>query len=250
MPGNEAIDTPPSPPVPCPFCGGHPECVRTSSATWIRCGDCCAEGPVITSPQADLDAIEAWNRREVEDELRQAEARDAARYRALRSQMTFHDTAESEAPVLASVSKRIWYHATDCLDYPLDAVADAAGAADAVNVQTVDAAPADPAAGAWHALSQAARDVLCERQRQVSVEGYTTDHDDEHKASEMALAAGCYAVSSGSYGAGPDWPLPIWPWALEHWKPTFGRRDLVRAGALILAEVERLDRAADKGANQ
>jgi hypothetical protein len=30
----------------------------------------------------------------------------------------------------------------------------------------------------------------------------------------------------------------------EWWKPTNRRRDLVKAGALILAEIERLDRAA------
>jgi hypothetical protein len=33
-----------------------------------------------------------------------------------------------------------------------------------------------------------------------------------------------------------------WPWAPELWKPANARRDLVKAGALILAEIERLDR--------
>lgn len=37
--------------------------------------------------------------------------------------------------------------------------------------------------------SEAAKDVIAERQRQVSVEGWTPEHDDEHVNSEMAKAA-------------------------------------------------------------
>jgi len=36
----------------------------------------------------------------------------------------------------------------------------------------------------------------------------------------------------------------VWTWERAWWKPTTRRRDLVKAGALILAEIERLDRAA------
>lgn len=36
-----------------------------------------------------------------------------------------------------------------------------------------------------------------------------------------------------------QWPFTWW---LDWWKPTTYRRDLVKAGALILAEIERLDR--------
>lgn len=101
------------------------------------------------------------------------------------------------------------------------------------------AALAQPDAPA-RVLSDAARDVLAERQRQVAI-GYDHAHDDEHTESEMALAAGCYALSAGGYAKGQT--PPIWPWSLTWWKPAYGRRDLVRAGALILAEIERLDRA-------
>lgn len=42
----------------------------------------------------------------------------------LNSNTTFYDTAESNAPVLASVSTRIWYHATDDQEsYPFSEVA-------------------------------------------------------------------------------------------------------------------------------
>jgi hypothetical protein len=40
-----------------------------------------------------------------------------------------------------------------------------------------------------------------------------------------------------------------WPWPESWWKPTGDRRNLVKAGALILAEIERIDRAAQQGAS-
>ena len=40
-----------------------------------------------------------------------------------------------------------------------------------------------------------------------------------------------------------------WPWSLDWWKPKDPRRDLVRAGALIVAEIERLDRQPARGAD-
>ncbi|SMO79418.1 hypothetical protein [Paracoccus laeviglucosivorans] len=90
-------------------------------------------------------------------------------------------------------------------------------------------------------VTDAARDVLAERQRQISAEGWTPEHDDAHWREEMALAAACYAIGNSSViGSAP----PKWPWADAWWKPTTPRRNLVKAGALILAEIERLDRQA------
>jgi len=92
-------------------------------------------------------------------------------------------------------------------------------------------------------LTAAARDVLAERQRQIEAEGWTPEHDDQHREGEMAEAAAAYASES----AAPHGGLPMcWPWAKEWWKPAYPRRNLVKAGALILAEIERLDRAAQK----
>ena len=91
----------------------------------------------------------------------------------------------------------------------------------------------------------AARDVLAERRRQIEVEGWTPDLDDEYYRMELAAAASCYA--SPRYYMGSQTPTN-WPWKAAWWKPTSHRRDLVKAGALILAEIERLDRAeARKG---
>lgn len=88
--------------------------------------------------------------------------------------------------------------------------------------------------------------IAAERARQIAVEGWTPEHDDEHTESEMALAAACYAMTAGGYAKGQI--PPIWPWSLEWWKPQYGIRDLVRAGALIAAEIDRLQRIAAPGA--
>lgn len=92
---------------------------------------------------------------------------------------------------------------------------------------------------------QAARDIVAERVRQVVKEGWLPEHDDQHAGGELAKAAGCYAWIAGQSDELRlifDAPPPTWPWDREWWKPTDRRRDLVKAGALILAEIERLDR--------
>ncbi|MCY1406395.1 hypothetical protein D9M71_216580 [compost metagenome] len=83
------------------------------------------------------------------------------------------------------------------------------------------------------------RDVRDERRRQVEAEGWTPEHDDEHCAAELPRAAAAY-ILNGSNDEAPA----IWPWAKSWWKPRDVRANYVRAGALILAEIERLDRAA------
>lgn len=93
------------------------------------------------------------------------------------------------------------------------------------------------------ALTQAARDVLAERQRQISVEGWTAEHDDQHIDGEIAAAAATYAMSAANCIVEQPF-YRTWPWRNSWWKPSTTRRDLVKAGALILAEIERLDRAA------
>ncbi|CDP51962.1 Phage protein [Devosia sp. DBB001] len=109
--------------------------------------------------------------------------------------------------------------------------------------------------------SAAASDVLAERARQIAVEGWTPEHDDSHDHGEMARAAMAYAYGATEYrglGGGLRKPgsLPtgfvwrIWPWAQEWWKPSDDRRNLVKAGALILAEIERLDRFAGRAAHE
>jgi hypothetical protein len=84
----------------------------------------------------------------------------------------------------------------------------------------------------------AARAVMDERQRQISVEGWTPEHDDAHYDEALAFAAACLVTAYPG-----DAPPAVWPWDRSFWKPKDRRSNLVRAGALILAEIERLDRA-------
>ena len=91
-------------------------------------------------------------------------------------------------------------------------------------------------------LTQAALAVLGERQRQVRAEGWTPEHDDEHDDGSLAQAAACYALHTEPAGNVGDY-LRFWPWESDAWKPKGRRHNLVRAGALILSEIERLDRA-------
>lgn len=106
-------------------------------------------------------------------------------------------------------------------------------------------------------------DIVAERQRQIDVEGFSLPHDDKHWNGEMARAAGWYALLSDGL-SDPDHvdilnPLHSlhdkftnefsafhWPWSLDWWKPTSTRQMLVKAAALIVAEIERLDRKEAK----
>lgn len=123
--------------------------------------------------------------------------------------------------------------------------------------------------------------IAAERQRQIEVEGWTAEHDDEHGDQDMARAAACYARprtpttcadcdgrgrfkidhvfspdeegpcgKCGGVGiVGPDASVPTdWPWDDEWWKPVPDDRvrELTKAGALIAAEIDRLLRAASE----
>ncbi|EPU0252590.1 TPA: hypothetical protein ACGWVJ_006381 [Pseudomonas aeruginosa] len=95
-------------------------------------------------------------------------------------------------------------------------------------------------------VPQAWLDVQAERRRQVEAEGWTPEHDDAHSHGEMARAAACYALAGSSAPNDGTAALLVslaWPWDEQWWKPTTTRRDLVKACALGLAEIERLDRA-------
>jgi hypothetical protein len=94
-------------------------------------------------------------------------------------------------------------------------------------------------------LTPAVRDVLVEREQHITREGWTPEHDDHHIHGEMVDAAICYAQGypaldvAGEYGR--------WPWEMSWWKPTNNRRNLVKATALLLAEIERIDRRKEHG---
>lgn len=87
-------------------------------------------------------------------------------------------------------------------------------------------------------------EIQAERKRQIEAEGWTAEHDDEHADGELLRAAVHYLW------AGTDKAAPIdsdgaplsWPWDVKWWKPRDRRSNLIRAGALCLAEKDRLGR--------
>jgi hypothetical protein len=93
--------------------------------------------------------------------------------------------------------------------------------------------------------------IAAERTRQVEVEGWTPEHDAYHAGASLAVAACCYALPPNmrkwrytSSGPNPSSVPTLWPWSPDSWKPSDDRvRDLVKAGALIAAEIDRVQRA-------
>lgn len=89
-----------------------------------------------------------------------------------------------------------------------------------------------------------------ERLRQVEIEGWTEQHDvQEHENQELLKAAICYA-KAGFEGEDVD-KIPKnnkWPWERIAWKPKNANstenivRNLTKAGALIAAEIDRLQK--------
>ena len=85
--------------------------------------------------------------------------------------------------------------------------------------------------------------IAKERKRQIEEEGWSEKHDDSHKSGEMAKAGACYAVR-GLVDIGLI--NRHWPWSFSWWKPSPENRirELEKAGALIAAEIDRLQRLA------
>jgi hypothetical protein len=90
-------------------------------------------------------------------------------------------------------------------------------------------------------MTGAAR-IAAERQRQIDVEGYTTEHDAEHDAGELTDAGIYYAWLARGQMTDSYRPLMLdFPWHESAWKPSDDPiRNLEKAGALIAAEIDRL----------
>lgn len=94
--------------------------------------------------------------------------------------------------------------------------------------------------------------IAAERQRQMDVEGWTPKHDDEHNAMELSRAAESYlratksmVLYSAEFSKVSNTAPVCWPasWDESWWKPSEDPiRNLVKAGALIAAEIDRLQR--------
>ena len=108
--------------------------------------------------------------------------------------------------------------------------------------------------------------IAAERQRQIEAEQWVPSHDDDHADNELIRAAQCYTWAARQTSIGsvnermpmdsplqpyidmgsPDWRVPRWPWEAAWWKPNGDPiRNLEKAGALIAAEIDRLQRASN-----
>lgn len=91
-------------------------------------------------------------------------------------------------------------------------------------------------------LNQAGNDVMTERLRQIEAEGWTPGHDDEHTFGELVQAAADLCVDGTDFRVVDMDGERMIGWGLTERHKDDRRRQLVIAGALILAEIERLDR--------
>jgi hypothetical protein len=92
-------------------------------------------------------------------------------------------------------------------------------------------------------------EIAAERAKQEE-KGYDAAHDDRQRDGELIRAAITYAryaqsdmkhrvaVAWHGHGSAPS----EWPWLDEFYKPEDRRQDLIKAAALLVAEIERLDR--------
>lgn len=108
--------------------------------------------------------------------------------------------------------------------------------------------PETSAAGVPDATRAMTARIVAERVRQQTDEGRTPDWDDRHTTGGLARAAACYALQAGASASRliEDVNALIarfWPWDMKAWKPADPMRNLEKAGALILAEMERLARS-------
>jgi hypothetical protein len=101
--------------------------------------------------------------------------------------------------------------------------------------------------------------ITDERLRQIEGEGWTAEHDEQHTAGELAMVAALYAtprpvfvyeVIAGGHGFVDPWPVD---WDVEYDKRVPGLGDakqririLAKAGALVAAEIDRLQRLAER----
>lgn len=105
--------------------------------------------------------------------------------------------------------------------------------------------------------------IAAERARQLSEEGWTVEHDDEHNGGELVRAAVAYADCNPvmklrhesfvlkSQRAKMVIFSDAWPWGWGWYKPSPEDpiRNLVKAGALIAAEIDRMQRTKAGGSD-
>lgn len=86
--------------------------------------------------------------------------------------------------------------------------------------------------------------IADERARQINEEGFHEARDASYIDGELMRAAFSYLMVPIARAEGEDdsvdnLPEGLWPWDKQWWKPGDDIRCLVKAGALIAAEIDR-----------
>lgn len=90
-----------------------------------------------------------------------------------------------------------------------------------------------------------------ERKRQIEIEGWDKDHDENHTSMCLSTASASYTldvvarhsdISKGWKQLFKEYSARIWPFDIEWFKPTPNDpiKQLTKAGALIAAEIDRI----------
>lgn len=93
-------------------------------------------------------------------------------------------------------------------------------------------------------------EIAAERERQISKCGWTPEHDKGHRSGELNDAAVAYATAASWLARGESQEFVQlleascgvpWPWESKYWNPDHTQvGNLIKAGALIAAEIDRL----------
>lgn len=225
----------------CPFCGGDQITTAPSSEFPFLWSAICKACGASRSHETELDAIAAWNTRQ--DNHPSSQTDHPTEGEMPRLKQLHGELCRLSAGLRFDLRKHIEFG-----EYYNQAVKDGLGRLDACCDTLADVLiSTQPSRPQGEGELRALDDIAAERRRQVEVEGWTLEHDDEHGDGALAEAAAVYATSRPI--ADENGHLTsvghLWPWSLSWFKPKGRRPDLVRAGALIVAEIERLDRRAN-----
>lgn len=93
-------------------------------------------------------------------------------------------------------------------------------------------------------MTKAIELIAAERQRGIEKEKYDADHDDEHVAGHIAQGGIAYVMAfiRQHNEKRPDLDFVremYWPFEASTWKPGDRVRNLVKAGTMIAAELDR-----------
>jgi hypothetical protein len=97
--------------------------------------------------------------------------------------------------------------------------------------------------------------IAAERKRQIREEGFTAEHDKGQYQNQLSRLAACYAIPENlrqyldeKHGYAFSFLIP-YGWLGRWFKPDLNNRirELEKAGALIAAEIDRLQRLEEQG---